>query len=513
MTNSTTPPLLTPLPPAPLPTDAEAVFDAKAGASLTAQAVMVGEVNTALAWQADSMAASLGYKDSAVASALAAAESASASANSASSTVSAVASQVAAAALQANAAAASAANAQLYAASAGAAAGLPAVAGNAGKAMVAKLDESGFELKNIGQAIGDILVTSRAPLPAENYLLTNRAVYLQSSYPQLYGGIGAITDLDRAIPLTTVFPSSFSSGVKSFANSGSAIVLAQSGPPYARVARSTDNGVSWGLVTLPVAMNYTGLSYGGGLFVMTGWDTAGQPSTTYLTSPDGVIWTQRNLPIAAIFSVNVFFNGLFILARAGGSYLTSIDGLTWVQRDTYPTFGFDRFYVANGRLFVFGSGSWYSSTVDGLNWVSYPAPMSINCLAFIGGRFFVWDGSGVVYMADSYNGPWVKYADIDSYVGYVTSPTVFLVGEDCVVFGDANARGVVSYDSGKTWRQKVLPIGAIAGIALPEKFLLWAGTSYSNWPLRSYDRETQFITPELPAQPVPYKTYIKAKSV
>lgn len=39
-------PQLTPLPPPPLPTDAEEVFDAHAGASLTAQVTFTNEMNT-----------------------------------------------------------------------------------------------------------------------------------------------------------------------------------------------------------------------------------------------------------------------------------------------------------------------------------------------------------------------------------------------------------------------------------------------------------------------------------
>lgn len=64
----TTPPLST-LPAPPLPTDAEADFDAKAGASLTAQVQMVAQINVALTWQATSMAATLDYKNSAAQSA------------------------------------------------------------------------------------------------------------------------------------------------------------------------------------------------------------------------------------------------------------------------------------------------------------------------------------------------------------------------------------------------------------------------------------------------------------
>lgn len=76
MAVSINPPLLTPMPPAPLPTDAEAVFDAKAGASLTAQGNLVGEQNLALAWQAGAMAETKAAQEAAALSATAAADSA-----------------------------------------------------------------------------------------------------------------------------------------------------------------------------------------------------------------------------------------------------------------------------------------------------------------------------------------------------------------------------------------------------------------------------------------------------
>lgn len=64
------------LPDPPLPTDAEADFDAKAGASLTAQVLMVAQINVALTWQAGSMAATLDYATAAAQSAQYAAEAA-----------------------------------------------------------------------------------------------------------------------------------------------------------------------------------------------------------------------------------------------------------------------------------------------------------------------------------------------------------------------------------------------------------------------------------------------------
>lgn len=123
MAVSPTPPSISILPPAPLPTDAEAVFDAKAGVRLTAEEVMVTEQNAALAWQAGSMAETKGYKDAAATSAQTATEQAAI----ASGAGGAAAAQVALAAEQVTLAATQAANA---AASATAAESAPGSIGN-----------------------------------------------------------------------------------------------------------------------------------------------------------------------------------------------------------------------------------------------------------------------------------------------------------------------------------------------------------------------------------------------
>lgn len=108
MAVSPTPPLITLLPPPPLPTDPEAVFDTKAGVSLTAQAASVPEQNAALTWTAGALVDTKGYMDAAGASASAAALSAAAAA----SVETDVSEQVAAAQAAANNAAASAAAAE-----------------------------------------------------------------------------------------------------------------------------------------------------------------------------------------------------------------------------------------------------------------------------------------------------------------------------------------------------------------------------------------------------------------
>lgn len=131
-----TAPTLTPLPPAPLPTDAEAVFDAKAGVRLTAEEVMVVELNASFGWVATQVNAAEGYKNAAATSAGAAANSATAAnasknaaAQSAIDATNNGAAQVVLAANQVTLAVNAKNSAEVAAAAAGSAAGLPALNG------------------------------------------------------------------------------------------------------------------------------------------------------------------------------------------------------------------------------------------------------------------------------------------------------------------------------------------------------------------------------------------------
>ena len=118
-----TAPTLTPLPPAPLPTDAEAVFDAKAGVRLTAEEVMVVELNASFGWIATQVNAAEGYAVTASQAATAAGDSA-------------------------EAAGVSLAATQALAAALGDDAGLPSLAGNARRALAVLQDESGASFQS-----------------------------------------------------------------------------------------------------------------------------------------------------------------------------------------------------------------------------------------------------------------------------------------------------------------------------------------------------------------------------
>lgn len=204
MAVSPTPPSISILPPAPLPTDAEAVFDAKAGVRLTAEEVMVTEQNAALAWQAGSMAETKGYKDAAETSASNAADSAILAGQQvglAADQVALAAEQVELATTQANNAADSANSAQTYAQAAGAAVGPPPVANRF-------LGTDGAGIPSWKEVVippalkpGQILIS--ASVPDGTHILANGATRSQADYPELHAALGpnAVTPPVTALAL------------------------------------------------------------------------------------------------------------------------------------------------------------------------------------------------------------------------------------------------------------------------------------------------------------------------
>ena len=153
-------------------------------------------------------------------------------------------------------------------------------------------------------------------------------------------------------------------------------------------AISLDSGNTWSTITLPSNASWNNVVFGNGLFMVTALN-----SGAAATSPDGITWTARNIPIPIVGSVNVnwsditYGNGTFMvsgMAVVGGntSYMyvsTSVDGATWTT--TSPTvigafctspkihFGGGNFIfsvsiLANTSLYIFKSND------NGATWTS-----------------------------------------------------------------------------------------------------------------------------------------------
>lgn len=161
------------------------------------------------------------------------------------------------------------------------------------------------------------------------------------------------------------------------------------------------------------------IAYGNGMFVAVakGTDQAE-------TSPDGITWTQRKLPVSGDWVAVIFGRGLFWTAAKGTDVvLTSPDGITWTQ-GVLPVsadweVGVHGMGVTNGRpsfipavVFASGAGDVVVSRSD--SWKHNPTPLPVlgrwGALGFGAGVNVALPFSGdVVLRSPNAHGAWTQH--------------------------------------------------------------------------------------------------------
>ena len=134
------------------------------------------------------------------------------------------------------------------------------------------------------------------------------------------------------------------------------------------------------------------LAYGKGLYVAVG------DSGRILTSPDGLIWTNRTFG-STNYTAVAYGNGLFVAAGAGGVYVTSPDGLSWTTgAGTIGNAIINAIdYGASVFVAVDSAGGIYTSST-GSGWAAQSSPVgtALNHVVFAGGRFVAVGANSVV---------------------------------------------------------------------------------------------------------------------
>lgn len=330
------------LPSPALPTDPEDVFDAKVGASLTAEQAMVPQINTSLTWIGDQMTAVDGYRQAAATSATNAASSATAAntsknaaATSATQATTNGATQVTLAAAQVTLAQQARDSAQVAAAAAQAAAGLPSLVGNAYKVLRVNAGATGVEwglglpvLPSVGGApgkvlniaangtslawaeidkVGDIITGTRNP--GSLWLPADGSIRLQSAYPALFATLGLIGNNIGSVWQATSAP--FTAVQIASGANGTTIIVNGT-----QVSRSTDKGQTWSSAAALVLSNLNDIGTDGkGTWILT--SSAASPSAAKRSTDDGLTWADINLPS---------------VANSGWNRPTYVGGTTWVAK-------------------------------------------------------------------------------------------------------------------------------------------------------------------------------------
>jgi hypothetical protein len=166
--------------------------------------------------------------------------------------------------------------------------------------------------------------------------------------------------------------------------------------------RHSTDGITWANSAAPTGLvantlsDITAVAFGSGLFVAVG-NSGGAATARYLTSPDGITWTARSLPIATLAIKDMAFgNGRFVAVATGNVGLTSIDGINWSQI-TLPA-------GADWASVTYGGGRWIAvatttstaaQSPDGITWTTQAMPSAAawNGIATDGTVFVATNGT------------------------------------------------------------------------------------------------------------------------
>ncbi len=209
--------------------------------------------------------------------------------------------------------------------------------------------------------------------------------------------------------------------------SGSAFLSLAGG---AAIGATSPDGLVWTEHALPVAATWRGNAYGAGVFVIGSSD-----ANQYLyTSPDGVTWSSIWLGGPSYSIQSIVWNGAMFLATTyWQDFLTSTNGVTWTPR-THPRTNNFAFCAWNGTRWVatcetLGVVVW---SEDGISWTEQAMPgTGFDRIAANGATFCAFRNSDR-HVAISTDGvTWTEYAatGISTAIETLTSANgIFVVG-------------------------------------------------------------------------------------
>jgi hypothetical protein len=182
--------------------------------------------------------------------------------------------------------------------------------------------------------------TATTPVPGSGTIsYNNKTIWTGSQFVSVYVGSTNILTSPDGISWTTT--NSTPVNISTIAYNGTYYVSVQSGvvSTTALYSSTLANG-SWTFATLPTNQNWTGVTYGNGVFVAySSGSTAGAYST------NGTTWTALTFPTAAGVTM-AYLNGYFL---GNGVYSTTGTSFTASSTGVNPTY------------FSYGNGIWTAS--------------------------------------------------------------------------------------------------------------------------------------------------------
>lgn len=373
--------------------------------------------------------------------------------------------------------------------------------------------DAGLLPAGAGLEVGDALFTIRAP---DSKFVLQGSTQLQASYPALFamvgllgGGAPSVAQWE-AVTIDTVDANRHWLATD---NNGRWMVSAGAG----KLARSTDNGVTWGIVTVTGAGQLYGIAADGN----GNWLATDQVANTLWRSTDhGATWAQIATQAMTTVCLGMAANGVCLAAGSSGKLQRSTDyGATW----TLVTSGFGTTTIYQmetdgaGKWVLVGNAGKVSYSVnDGASFTLTPGtPFSTNNLRPIAtnktGKWMVACSESAMLGVSSDNGAtWtIKTSGIPGFTALA-----HVTGTEWVAFSADSPYPVRrTFDDGVTWTTGGNSYGnSIAKIAKANDGTMFAAkygsTLLKPGPSYPYNSATEFQIPAITA-PAGTTAYIK----
>lgn len=503
-------PTIAPLPEAPSRSDGPAAFVALADPFIAALPPFALQMNVAVEWMAATMATVLDYKDAAAESAGSAADSA------------VLAGEQVGLAVTARQGA-EAAQASTIALAAALMAGALPVFVDGLDVLQAKPDKSGVQWGKVGQAIGDVLETTRTP--DATYLLPD-TIYSRAAYPDLFAVVGTQGEKNDGANFSAR-DGKFTGGTAyNLAIGKNGVVIMVGGTTGANTAtgskatKSVDGGLTW--AALPALDNLYTLrdiaTDGNGVWIAIGMDSSSGVAT-YTSTDNGITWAQTsgvfgntggNLPYLRTDKL-----GNWLCGHTGGvAYRSANNGANW-SAITIPSSVFGAYPDSFGHWYYVTS----TSGGGGVQCLLYRADTLSGTFSAVFSHWtamaslIVQHGGGVSIATADY----VLYVSTDEGITW-RPKTLIKAGAVVLKTGEILAQGVTgktlrSIDAGETWKESVYDAAQFNTGDMDNvgNWVTRTGTNvYSSTRQYNYDVATQFKTPPRKAAKG-YKAYIKGK--
>lgn len=228
---------------------------------------------------------------------------------------------------------------------------------------------------------------------------------------------------------------------------------------------TSSDGITWTPRTSGVNDNLNSITYGEGLFVITG-------DSKILKSLDGIIWNQQDFSTGA--KKIKFINGMFKAVGTGGTIVTSLDGTNWTQEYQNKYFPYniqDMIYCEELDLFVAigTSGSILTST-DGISWTPRTSGTSNHLYSIVYAEekeLFIVVGDRGTILTSTDGISWTPRTS-----GATKRITCVIYGGGLFVISELTNNKIYTSSNGITWTERTTTEGYVAGIAYKENLFV-----------------------------------------